>query len=494
MADFKVLLLTPPNYLLKSDVSSFKKIFSPSPPFGLLSIAAVLLEDNVDVEFVDTGAEDLDVEGAIERIRHIKDDVIGIPIMTPNASVTEALLRRIREEYKDSKIVLGHKHAEAFSDYYLNNDLCDIVGHGEAEYIMRDLCDALAEDKSLTDVKGISYMTDAGIVNTEKAPRPEDLNKLPLPARHIAPMHLYSQHVVHSGNLKCFHVISSRGCPVGCDFCCIHDGKTVRARSPENVIEEIRILVEEYGANEINFYDPMFLANSQRLFAICDGIRENFPGLKWRCEAHINFLNDRVLEKLSQSGCHLMYYGIESGEDKLLQSIGKHTTVEKVTERILMTRRFGIKVHGFFLLGIPGETPEMSEKTIQLALNLPLESAMFSLYTPFPGSDIFEVFSKEKRIDPYDWDKFNSYSGYSNLDPVYVPDGRTADEMKKLQRRAIRLFTLRPKNIFRQLLKINRHNIKQSFNAFKVVVFPQSKSSKNDHISAYSGVDHMPWN
>lgn len=494
MSNIRVLLITPPNHLLKSDVSSFKKIFSPSPPFGLLSIAAVLLENNFDCEFVDIGAEDLDVEGAIERIRPIKFDVVGVPIMTPNASVTHELLRRIREEFKDSKIVLGHKHAETFSDYYLNNNLCDIVGHGEAEYIMRDLCFAIDEGRSLEGVKGISFKTETGIVNNEKAARPEDLDKLPLPARHIAPMELYSQHIIHSGNLKCFHVISSRGCPVGCDFCCIHDGKTVRARSPENVIEEIRILVDEYGANEINFYDPMFLANSQRLFEICDGIRENFPGLKWRCEAHINFLNDRVLKKLSESGCHLMYYGLESGEDKLLQSIGKNVTVDKLTEKILLTRKYGIKVHGFFILGIPGETPEMSEKTIQLALRLPLESAMFSLYTPFPGSDIFDVLSKAKKIDPYDWDRFNTYSGYSNLEPVYVPDGRTGDEMKKLQRRAIRLFTLRPKNIFRQILKINRHNIMQSINAFKVVVLPQNKSSKNDHISAYSGVDHMPWN
>lgn len=471
MGKHTVLLINPPQIVLKKDLKAIDKLFLSNEPFGILSIASVLLENKIDCKFLDARAELFDIAETLEFIKKVDPGIIGIPVLTSDAFVTEELLLRIRKTFMDAIVVLGNLHASIFYEYYLKKDLCDFVAHGEAEFIMLNLCRAIFERKNLREVKGISFKLDNEILNTQRNDLIENLDVLPMPARNIAPMDKYRQKFNHGSNKKCIHMMSSRGCPVGCTFCCVHCGKKVRMRSAGKVLEEIDILVKEYGADEILFYDPMFLASRDRLFEICDGIKENFPRLKWKCEAHVNFINEKVLKKMKESGCTMLFFGIETGNDELLKVIGKKVTVEKIVEKVYLTQRHGIKIYGFFMLGIPGETTDMSYKTIELALSLPLEFAQFTILTPFPGSEMFTELRKQNKIDPYAWDRYYTFAGFTDKEPIYVPEGRTSDEINELQRKAIRSFHLRPKNILKQSLKIRPHNLIHALHALKTVVF-----------------------
>jgi anaerobic magnesium-protoporphyrin IX monomethyl ester cyclase len=471
MSSFKVLLINPPPFVSKKESRKMDKLFLSNEPFGLLSITAVLLEHQIDCHFLDARAEMFDINQTIQYIKKIEPVIIGIPILTPDAFVTEELLLNIQEEISDAIVVIGNLHASIFYDYYLRKKICDFVVHGEGELIMLNLCKMLAEKKDPGQVNGISFIKEDEIINTKREDLIQDLDSLPMIARHVAPMDKYVQKINHGANNKCFHMMTSRGCPIGCKFCCVHSGRKVRMNTADNVLDEIGFLVDKYGADEILFYDPMFLSSRDRTLRICEGIRKRFPKLTWKCEAHINFINEELLKELKASGCTMLFYGIETGNNELLKVIGKKTTIETITEKVNLTVKYGIKVYGFFILGIPGETREMSKKTIQLSLDLPLEFAQFTIFTPFPGSEMFLQLKDEKRIDPFAWDKYYTFAGFTDNDPIYTPDGRTSEEIKELQRKAIRSFHLRPKHIFKQALKLRPHNISQAITAFKMVVF-----------------------
>ena len=319
-----VLLVSAPS-IMETTFSSAKSLYKPIEPLGLLYIAGNLLKNNINTSILDCNLEGLSIDESVNEIEKIKPMALGISCLTAEAYLVEELLKRVKDAMPDLKIIMGNMHASYFSDYYLGNKLSDYVVHGEGEEVMVDLVRAIREKtNNIKDIRGVSYHNDENeiIISSEKN-IVSDLDSLPLPAWNLVEPNKYRHSFYYNFNpSRTRMMITSRGCPIGCSFCVIHEGQKVRHHSPERVIDELEFLIKDYGTTHINFLDAMFLSKTSRTIKLCEMIINRNIKVKWACEAHVNFINPEILSLMKRAGCETIYFGIESGDDNLLKNIG----------------------------------------------------------------------------------------------------------------------------------------------------------------------------
>ena len=246
--------------------------------------------------------------------------------------------------------------------------------------------------------------------------------------------------------------MTSRGCPFDCIFCASSTlcGKIWRARSAENVIEELRLLSTEFGVKEIEFMDDTFTLSMRRAEKICDLlIKERNEGgmdISWSCSAHANTINRELADKLKRAGCHDIYIGAESGTQKVLDFIGKSTTLERVSKAVKTVKQSGLNVLTSFIIGVPGETVRMIKDTIKFAEKLNPTYAQFTICTPYPGTRLFAIAKEKGLLITKDWRR------YTTVEPIMNIPGISAEQLRKLLNRAYISFYLRPRYVLSELL------------------------------------------
>ncbi|MEA3377747.1 MAG: B12-binding domain-containing radical SAM protein, partial [Chloroflexota bacterium] len=290
----------------------------------------------------------------------------------------------------------------------------------------------------LSTIKGLVWRDGTEIVINPDRPLIADLDDLPLPRHDLLPLHRYRAPLV--GGPYAF-VVTSRGCPGGCRFCIKHVsyGSSVRFRSPESVLDEIEALVAR-GVRKIHMYADLFTVNRDHVVGICRGIQERGLDVRWTCNSRVDFVDAEMLEAMAASGCWMISWGIESGDERMLRRMRKGTTLEQVRRAIRWSREAGIMNWGYFIIGLPGETEESIRRTIDLAKELPLDLALFHIAAPHPGTPFFfEVvengwFRPGTRWEEVDMDR-STVLDYPNL---------SAEELEAWARRAFREWALRP--------------------------------------------------
>lgn len=479
MKDKKILLLSPP-LNIKDSLGDIADLLTPSVPHGLLSIRAYLKSKNINCKFIDSYALNCCNEDIVDYICENNIKLVGISVLTGYTLLLDKLLKLIREKYQKTIICLGNIHASTFHEYYLNNNYADIVVHGDGEIPFYEIAECILNSKPYYKVKGISFKKDGKIIKTGKGGVVQDLDDIPIIDYLDTPYEKYKMPFYHipENCKRDFTMITSRGCPVGCTFCTIFDNKKVRYNSVDRVIEEINYLIKNIGVDYIIFHDPLFIANKKRIKQICERIIHENIKITWSCEGHVNFIEEDLLIMMKTAGCYSIFFGIESGVQELLNRINKKSTLEKIEQAIKITNKTGIKSVGFFMLGLPGETREMSLETIKFSCNLPIKFAQFNICTPQPGSQLFNELVEEGKIDPYDWEKFSVYIGYTDKEPIWMPEGRTGEELKKLQKYAVRKFYLRPQQIIPRLLNLKFYQIKYYFTILKSLFFHKKRKIK----------------
>jgi radical SAM superfamily enzyme YgiQ (UPF0313 family) len=214
----------------------------------------------------------------------------------------------------------------------------------------------------------------------------------------------------------------------------------------------MEILVERHGAKEVRFWDDTFNIDSRRVIQICEEIRARGIDVPWTCLGRISHMNAEVLRAMAESGCWQVDYGIESGSQKLLDGIRKGLTLDMIKNVTKMTRETGIRMRGFFMLGLPGETEETMRQTIEFAKKLDLSAAVFHITTPFPGTELYKIALESGELDvKAGWD---DYSIFSSEASPYVPRGLTHEAIDRYQTRAYRAFYMQLSFILRQVLGI----------------------------------------
>ncbi|MBC7262671.1 MAG: radical SAM protein, partial [Chloroflexi bacterium] len=216
-------------------------------------------------------------------------------------------------------------------------------------------------------------------------------------------------------------ILSSRGCPYNCSYCFKGIvGRTYRQRSPGNIIAEIRQVIDQYGIRNFYFIDDLFTIDQRRLEAITEQLIREELDIRWQCLGRVDRVNAEILRKMYAAGCRRIHFGIESGNEEVLRRIGKGIKLEQVRQAVRWAQEAGIHVKGYFMLGLPGDTEETMQQTVDFAVELNLDEAMFSLTTPFPGTRLWDELVKKKPETEYNQDFTRAYY-YTDPDEELVP-------------------------------------------------------------------------
>lgn len=424
------------------------------PPMGLVIIAAVLEREGYQVSVVDANALKIEPESLTPYVADA--DVVGLTAMTPTISAATSIARQLRQANPGLTIILGGAHATLLPEETLSSaPEVDVIVRGEGEKTVIELLRALEHKQPLDDIPGITYRKDDGIVSNPARPTNVDLDSLPFLAYHLLPWQKYKPHPPHGRALPFAAIITSRGCPYHCAYCSKPIfGSKFRAQSPERVIEEIAYYQEKFGVKEVAFYDDVFTLNKKRAYAIAGGIIKKGLKIHWTCETRVNLVDKELLRHMKQAGCYAIAYGIESASQEILDAIHKDITLKQVEEAVHITREVGLQTIGYFMIGSPGETPETIHKTIQFAKKLKLDFAQFAITTPFPGTELYNLYLKSKKnIVP--WENFvYERTGSKIATPVFENDELNRTDLQYWARRAYKEFYLRPSYIWQRIRQV----------------------------------------
>src|SRR3989344_887462 len=449
------------------------------PPLDIATLAAYLIENNFQVGILDPIIENMSLEDIISYVKEKDPKVIAFSSVTPTFQKSKFIAEKIREEFPNKLIIIGGHHISLFKENAVEKETSfDLFAYGEGELTAVELMSffkannydqkkIMSNFDGLKKISGIMFKHNNNIIKTKPRELIPDLNTIPMPARHLLKMDRYIPLPIEYKRLPAIHMMVSRGCPFSCTYCSTHGafGYKVRFKSPERVIEEIKHVMEKYGARQISFWDDVLTINKEWLTKLCNLILEHKLNIIWNCYAHPNTVNDELLKKMKEAGCFCIWYGIEAGDDLLLKVINKGTTIESIKKAVKLTKKNGIEVRGLFMVGLPKETPELAQKTINFAKELDLDYAQFSITTPHIGTPLYELAAQYGTLE-------KNYDKYTQHEAVFVPFGyKSKEQVEEMAKRAFREFYHRPSYIFKQMIKIrNPEDVKRYYKAFKIVV------------------------
>jgi radical SAM superfamily enzyme YgiQ (UPF0313 family) len=473
------LLVFPPISTTERYSTKTEDIGGHLPPLGIASVAAMLEKHGFFVKILDAAVEKLTIQQTAQAILKENPKVLGLSCLTMTFEKCKKIATEIKKKNKKILIVIGGHHASIEPEKIMKNNCFDLLAFGEAETTILEILQKfkknkklLENKKQLSSIQGIVFRDGKKIIKTNARAPIENLDSLPWPARHLLPMKKYLPLANQYKRKPVTNIIAIRGCPFECTYCSSHSmfGRKIRFRSPENVTAEIKHLIEKYGIKELSFWDDTLTINKQWLEKLCDLIIKNKLDITWSCYGRVNTVDLQLLKKMKKAGCWNIFYGLESGNQELLEIIKKRTTLGQIKNAIKWTKQAGIESRGSFMIALPGETPEMAHKTIQFAIDLDLDYAQFCITTPFPGTELFETAKKFGKLE-------KKLSKYNIWEPVFIPFGyKNKKQIEEINKEAFRRFYFRPKYIIKRLLAIRSiEDIKRNITGLKMLLGIETK-------------------
>ncbi len=418
-----------------------------TPPLSLGYLASYLRDRGARVTILDGLLLGKDNRALAEAVDALSPDAAGITAHTAFWPQAADLARRLKA--RGHRVILGGVHPSFLPGQSLSETHADFLVRGEGERALFALANSGFSGAEIPGVVGPGNLSDP---NPPWAPMVEDLDELPFPAWDLMDPRAYPKapHGAFAKNFPIGVVMTSRGCPYSCAFCASPRfwGGRVRMRSPENVLAEVRLLAERFNVAEIHFEDDNFTLDRDRAAAISRLMGQSGLGLSWACPNGIRAdrVDPELIRAMKDNGCATFSFGIESADPGILANVGKGETIETIRRAIDMAANAGISCLGLFIFGLPGETRETLEKTIQFATESRLSRAQFLVLDVLPGSRLWDDLAG--RFTP-DWTK-NSFK-----EPEWIPPGLTKKDLMDAQARAFRSFYGKPGRLFR-LLRLAR--------------------------------------
>ena len=258
--------------------------------------------------------------------------------------------------------------------------------------------DPKPETRNLERIKGLAWRNGNDIVINPDRPFIKNLDDLPLPLHDMLPLHRYRVPLIKG---PYSFIVTSRGCPANCLFCIKHVsyGRTVRVRSPENVIAELRLL-QDLGLRDVHMYADLFTVDRDHVMGICELMLQEQLDFRWTCNSRVDFVDEEMLRLMARAGCWMISWGIESANEEILRRVRKGYRPERAAQTLGWAKAAGIKNWGYFIIGLPGETDETVRQTIKLAKKLPLDLALFHIAAPYPGTPFYQQAVEKGWIRP----------------------------------------------------------------------------------------------
>jgi len=453
MVDYNKILLVNPTIDKEQKYGKLASmLLTASVPFSLVFLGTYLKSHNYEVRVYDEQFGPLTSDGLQKLIDDFKPGIIGFTCTTASIARAHEVAADIKQITPEIKILLGNIHPTVLPEECLKDENIDLVVRGEGELTVIEYLEAIKNAGSLNKINGISYRENGGFNHTPNREYVKDLDQFPQVDWKL----LTEQ---SNGEYNIEWILTSRGCPYKCIFCSARSvsGYSYRMNSPQRVIDELDVLVNDFGKKFISFADDNFVVKKSRTREICKKIIERGynKDLRWLCQTRVDAVDEEMLDLMREAGCEYISFGIETGTQRLLDLIRKSVKLERITKAVEMAHKAGIKTRGSFMLGLPTETTEDSLATINYALTLPLDIAKFNLAVPYPGTELLEYAIKDGLQVTDDWSRINTAAGLSDTQAFYIPKGRTMEELARLQKKAHTKFYLRPKQIWRILKREN---------------------------------------
>ncbi|MEW6356074.1 MAG: radical SAM protein [Planctomycetota bacterium] len=444
----RILLVNPPYTKVTYEDVDRKAGALQNPVLSLATVAAPLIEDGHDVRIADMDLENEPYAFLEKTLKDFQPDYVGVTGTTPMALEMGKIAAKAKELCPSAITVCGGVHVTTFPREMVTDAPFDVAVIGEGDFTLRDLIRSARPDS----VPGIAFARGGEVVMTEPRPLVDDLDKLPLPAWQLYDIRRYKTSKLVERESPTGLLETSRGCVFQCTYCNKNIfGRKFRQKSPGRVADEIERMLR-LGFREIHIEDDGFSTNLNKAKAICDEIIRRGLKFPWTLinGIRVNRTDEELVRKLKQAGCYQAAFGIESGNQQILDRIQKGITKDQVRKAIAITKKTGIETFGFFMLGLPDETEQTMQDTIDFAVELDLDIAKFAITIPLPGTPLFDEYDEKGLILTKDWSR---YLFHDLTLPVYKHPNLDWDTISQYYKKAYRQFYFRPKYALRRLWK-----------------------------------------
>jgi anaerobic magnesium-protoporphyrin IX monomethyl ester cyclase len=393
----------------------------PNVPLGLAYLAAVAEKNGHAVSVIDCLPVDMDHNEMKKQVAAFDPDIIGITSTTSTFQSALQATHVLKESYPNALTVLGGPHVTFMDTSTLNEcpDV-DVVVRREGEETLLDLARYVANEKQLDEVAGITFRKNGKIAQMPDRPLIQNLDQLPFPALKHFPLDKYKIY-----GRTYLPIITSRGCPFQCSFCVSSRmvGNTLRARSPKNVVDELEWLKTVHDAEAYVFYDDILTFNRKRIYDLCDEIKSRKIGLPWDCTTRVDYVSRELLAKMREANCQEVFFGVESGCQRILDAVHKRTSIELNERAIKWAKEAGLFVAVSVVVGYPGETRETLKQTLEFIRRVKPDDAYLSVAMPFPGTELRTL------VEKMGWKLTSDWSRYDTMTPVFENPDLPSEEI-----------------------------------------------------------------
>lgn len=441
------------------------------PPLGLAYVAAALEKAGHSTSILDCEASKLLFEDISLKIREARPDIVGVTCTTPELHNATELCRLAKKTDDTISTVLGGAHMSCFPKETVGIKCMDFGVIGEGELTFVELAEELAKtNRNFRQIQGLVWKRDKKVVQNHIRKPLENIDGLPLPARHLLPLEKYHAFLMRHPMTA---IIGSRGCPYHCAYC-FRDANTsrYRNRSPNGIADELEECITRYGIHDFAFLDDCW-PKPKLMDELCREITTRGLDIRWNIRQRTDLVNAELLRKMKKAGCSFIKYGVESGSDRILKMMKKGATTKKVEDAFSATRKTGMQTFGYFMFGYPTETEEDFKTTLELAKKIDPDWAMFNTTVPFPNTELLRLAIKQCGFDAKYWPEWSQ--------------GKTTRRMPTLSRdaadrclRAYREFYFRPAFIGRAIRNLRNFKELKKYaeGAYAIICAKQNTNKK----------------
>ena len=417
-------------------------------PISLAYCASVLRERGFGVRLIDCIIDDISLDGLEKQIQAFRPDFVVLNVVTPSFKSDISTVKTIKKINNNIKTAIIGIHGTALPDQCFSEEpLLDFVVRHEPEITLLELLLAIQGGSQLSTIDGISYIYNGHITHNKNRAPINNLDDLPFPAYDLIHREKYTMPFTNKPFLL---VGSGRGCPYPCIYCADHVyyGKKIRLRSPKSLVDELTFYKTTFGIEDFLFWSEGFTLKPIAAKEFAEEIMARNLSIRWVCNSRVDNIDREMISLFKKAGCTTIGYGIESGSQEILDKVKKRITIAQIRNTVRITKEADIEVVAHTIIGLPGETRETINQTIDLLLELDVDFAQFYCAVPFPGSPLYTEATKNKWINTSDWKMFEQ--NFSVLDTPEL----SAKEIMELRNKAYKKFYFRPKIIYRTLKKI----------------------------------------
>lgn len=416
------------------------------PPLGLTYIASTLEKAGFQVNIYDNCLMRKSVNEIKNEVKKLSPEIVGISCNSVNYKKCVEISKAVKDVVPECKVIVGGPHPTYVPGSVLKCPEIDYAIVGEGERAMLELVRCIKDGatiQSIAKIPGVAYK----IGEKFKVNSPEfidDLDEIPLPARHLLQMNLYDRkfELLEVEPVDIMNVV--RGCPFNCSFCETKEiwGHVSRYFSPSRIVEEIEHLANTYGTKGFYFIGDNFTINEKVTRAVCELLIKKELDVEWVCDTRVDLVSRNLLEIMREAGCRTIWFGVESGSPRILQKLNKGITLEQAVKAFKLCKEVGIRTACSFLMGIPGEKVEDMEATFKFAKTLNPDWCQFNIFIAVPGSKLYDEVVQG-----------NLYSHRDGFITYVKTDDFDYQSLLKIQRNFHKRFNRAPKRVLRRMYR-----------------------------------------